>query len=252
MPNAQSPEALHQQLAVLLVNTPDLTGFDNKYNLPAQTVQWLGRASAVVQAAFPMAIMSIQLDHAIDQLIRTMRPEENARTIISLINRALAKLEIRLPASAQGAFVSVGSGFDAIAAFSKVLAAAKVDVLIVDPYMDESALTEFAVLVPEGVSVRLLTDSSSMRASLNPMAKRWVEQYGGARPLALRATAPRSLHDRLLIIDTADAWILTQSFKDFARRSPATLQRSDIETAKMKIGAYEEIWATATNVIVDG
>lgn len=164
------------------------------------------------------------------------------------MNRALAKLELQLPASARGAFVNVGSNFDAIAAFAKVLAAAHEDVVIVDPYMDEKALTEFAVLAPEGVSVRLLTDSSSMKASVELMAKKWIEQYASARPLALRATNPRTLHDRLLLIDGTDAWILTQSLKDFAQRSPASLQRTDPDTAKMKIDAYEGIWAGAAEV----
>jgi len=202
----------------------------------------------VVHAAGSLSILPAQLDIAIDNLIKTLRTKQNAQMIIALMNRALAQLELQLPASAQGAFVSVGSDFDAISAFAKVLTASRADVLIVDPYMDETALSDFAVLVPEGISVRLLTDSGSMKAGIEPMAKRWIEQYGDSRPLALRATSPRTLHDRLLLVDEAEAWILTQSLKDFAKRSPASLQRTDPETAKMKIGAYEGIWAGAAEV----
>lgn len=248
MANAQSPEAYYQQIAALLANVPDLTDFDEEWNLPDETVRWLSRASALVRAACPVEMFATQLDMTIDNLIATFQPKQNGRTIISLMNRALAKLEIQLPAAAQGAFVNVGSNFDAITAFAKVLAAVRDEVLIVDPYMDEKALTEFAVLVPEGVAIRLLTDSASMKASLEPMAEKWIEQYAGTRPIALRATAPKTLHDRLILVDGAEAWILTQSLKDFAQRSPASLQRTDPDTAKMKIDAYGDIWTDAAEV----
>lgn len=248
MSNSQSPEAYYQQLTALLASAPNLTDFDEEWTLPPDTIRWLGRASAVVRAAVPLGLVATQLDVAIDNLIKTLRTKENAKMIIALMNRALAQLELQLPASAQGAFVSVGSDFDTIAAFAKVLTAATVDVLIVDPYMDETALTDFAVLVSENIPVRLLTDSGSMKAGIEPMAKRWIEQYRDARPLALRATPPRTLHDRLLLVDGADAWILTQSLKDFAKRSPASLQRTDADTAKMKVDAYEGIWSAAAQI----
>ena len=43
-----------------------------------------------------------------------------------------------------------------MAAIGKVLGTAKRDVLIVDPYADEKALTDFAPLAREGISVRML------------------------------------------------------------------------------------------------
>ncbi|MED5546220.1 MAG: hypothetical protein VYD90_13300 [Pseudomonadota bacterium] len=140
MANTQSSEAYYQQIAALLADAPDLTDFDEDWSLPDETVRWLGHASALIRAAFPLETLSIQLDSTIDNLIKTFSPKQNARMIISLMNRALANLELQLPASAQGAFVNVGSDFDAIAAFAKVLTTARGDVLIVDPYMDEKAL----------------------------------------------------------------------------------------------------------------
>jgi hypothetical protein len=65
------------------------------------------------------------------------------------------------------------------------------------------------------------------------------------RPLEIRLAPARSLHDRLIIVDGAQAWTLTQSLKDFAARSPATIVKVDGETAGLKICAYDAIWRGA-------
>jgi len=58
--------------------------------------------------------------------------------------KAIAIAELDAPAGAQGAFIPVGNAFEAYSAIAKVLRSAASDVLIVDPYMDDSVLTDFA------------------------------------------------------------------------------------------------------------
>ena len=116
----------------------------------------------------------------------------------------------------------------------------------VDAYMDAKALTDFAPLAAEGVLIRLLTDSKyTARDALQAPAARWTRQYDRARPLEVRFTAPRLLHDRLIIVDGAQVWSLTQSLKDFAGRSPASVLRVDGDMARLKLEAYAEMWASA-------
>jgi hypothetical protein len=69
----------------------------------------------------------------------------------------------------------------------------------------------------------------------------WTSQHGTSRPLGVRLAPPRALHDRAILIDGMTAWILTQSIKDFAKRSPAEIVRAD-DTASLKIAAYEAVW----------
>ena len=152
---------------------------------------------------------------------------------------------MRSPAASAGAFIPVGNTFDAFAAISKLLKDAIKDVLIVDPYLDETALTEFGLAVPAGIPLRLLADTSSHKATLLPASTRWIAQHGPSRPLAVRLAAPKTLHDRAIFVDGERAWTLTQSLKDFAKRSPAEIVRAD-DTAALKIAAYEAIWAAAT------
>ena len=158
--------------------------------------------------------------------------------------RALAAAELKAPPSVQGTFIPVGNSFDAFAALTKVLQTESSDVLIIDHYMDETALTEFAGTVADGISLRLLADEADHKQTLATAANRWVAQHKSNRPLAVRLAPPKSLHDRAIFIDQRTAYTLTQSLKDFAKRSPAEIVRAD-DTAALKIAAYEAIWVTA-------
>jgi hypothetical protein len=149
------------------------------------------------------------------------------------------------PVASDGAFIDAGNVLDAFAAIGNVLANAKADVLVVDPYMDEKALTEFAHLVPRGTSIRLLADAQGHKPTLAPAAKRWVAQYGSAHPLEVRLSAARSLHDRLIVVDEKEVWVLTQSLNAFAARAPASIVKVDSETATLKIDAYKGLWQGA-------
>jgi hypothetical protein len=140
----------------------------------------------------------------------------------------------------------VGNAFDALTAIGKIFGAAKRDVLIVDPYMDEKALTDFALLAPEHVEIRLLSDEHTAKPSLSVAAKRWTAQYGTNRPLAAKLAPAKTLHDRLIMVDEVTVWVLTQSLNAFATRSPASIVRVDDETANLKIAAYKAMWGNAT------
>jgi hypothetical protein len=214
--------------------------------LSPETNLWLGRICAAVEATGSLSD-SFNLDQQVRNLHSAGRPNA-AQRIYTIIYRALARAELQAPAGMSGTFIPVGNSFDAFAALSKILKDAKKDVLIVDPYMDETALTEFGVAVPENVLLRLLTDTANHKPTLAPAANKWVNQYGTARPLAVRLAPPKSLHDRAIFVDGAGAWTLTQSLKDLAKRAPAEIVRVD-DIATLKIPAYEAIWKTAAVVV---
>ncbi|AIV49889.1 hypothetical protein X899_2456 [Burkholderia pseudomallei TSV 25] len=234
------PESLYVQLGRLVETTPDLT---RPGPISAETNQWLGRAAALVEASGDLGDL-VTLKVAAQNLDSVLR-EPNAQTIVAIVHRALARAELKAPAASQGAFIPVGESFSAFAAVSKILTAAHLGVLIVDPYADAKVLTDFAVLAPEGVPVRVLSDAGSAKASLKPAAESWLKQYGTTRPLEIRLSPARSLHDRLITIDEIQVWTLTQSLKDFAARSPASIVRVDSETAGLKIEAYAVLWRDA-------
>lgn len=238
------PESLYMQLGQIIATMPDLTD-SGPYQ--AGVLQWLGRAAALVEASGDITDSATFKNITARLHFPHLRPSLTQQMAL-LLHRALARAEIHAPASAQGSFIPVGEPFSAIAAVSKVLSGARQSVLIVDPYADAKALTDFAGLAPEGVQVRILSDAGTVKPSLKPAAESWSKQYGGTRPLEIRLAPARSLHDRIITVDDSQAWTLTQSLKDFAARSPASIVKVDAETAGLKISAYGTIWQGATTL----
>jgi hypothetical protein len=234
-------EALYVRLGRLIETMPDL---ENNHSQEVRV--WLGRAFAVVEQTKDLVDTGSFRDactelHAPDHT----RHERAKNKIVDVLYRRLGVAELNAPVSAQGAFIPAGNAFDAMAAVGKVLQTATGDVLIVDPYLNEKALTDFAPLAPEHCRIRLLADQQNHKGTLKPAAERWSVQFKTARPLEVRLAPPRSLHDRLILLDSATAFVLTQSLNAFAGRSPASIIRSDDEIAKLKIAAYQDMWNAA-------
>ncbi len=152
---------------------------------------------------------------------------------------------VNAPAHARGSFIPAGNAFDAFASLSTILGSATKEALIVDPYMDEKVLTDFAVLLQETVQIKLLSDVGTVKPSLSPAVKKWKAQYTVTRALDARLAPARTLHDRLVIVDSKEAWVLTQSLNAFAQRSPASIVNVDPETAQLKVAAYDQMFASA-------
>ena len=167
---------------------------------------------------------------------------------MNALYRAIAKVELSLPASAQGAFIAAGNAFDAAAAAARILQEAKARALIVDPYLGAKVLETCALLASEGVTIDLLAAKGRVKAALEPLARAWVKQHGASRPLRLRLADPRLLHDRLIIVDDRDAWDVSQSFEDLASRAPATLGKAHADHATLKVASYCETFTDAEQV----
>jgi hypothetical protein len=234
---------LYQQLGRLLETPPDLSSYQACVHPTA--LHWLGRGHALVNAVYGgVGIDAISFSAAVDRM-RSAAWSSAVQQVFQILYRALSHCELHLPAGSAGSFVPVGNSFDAFAALSKIFAAATTDVMIVDPYMDQAALIDFGLAVPEGVPLRLLADKNGHKATLQPAAQKWIAQYGKSRPLSVRLAPARSLHDRAIFINRHEAWTITQSLKDFAKRAPAEIVRVD-SIAPLKLDAYEAIWATAS------
>ncbi|MNQ61802.1 hypothetical protein D3C85_761230 [compost metagenome] len=230
----QEASVLYSQLALLLEQCPpDL--------LERNGPLWMGRVHAIIQRA-DVGMDAVEFSvksTGLSSLPGMQRQQRSALMVIAY--RALAALERRMPTESAGEFIHPGNVFDAYSAISKVLSSATEDLLIVDPYMDEMILTEYGSSVRPGVVVRLLADQGTYKQSLLPALARWRQQHGETRPTELRLAPPRRLHDRAIFVDCAHAWTLTQSIKDFAKRSPGHISRADA-IAHEKREAYEAIW----------
>jgi hypothetical protein len=145
----------------------------------------------------------------------------------------------------EGSFIAAGGVFDAFQAVGKVLATAASDVLIVDAYGGHEVL-DYALATPELVKLRVLADRARYQKSLKPAGEKWSAQFGASRPLELRLTAPKTLHDRLIIVDQKAVWSVGQSFNALATRVHTSISRLEPEIASQKLDAYATMWNSAS------
>lgn len=238
MAPARDAADLYARMKALAAEMPNFTPGEQA----PETLLWLGRAAALIEQlrdlgdfiTFKVACQDLDGPLASDHI-------QQIRTIFY---RTLAKAEAQAPVGAQGAFIAVDSAVDAFLGIQKVLETARTSILVIDPYMD-AKVTEFARAAPDGIPVHLLTSDKNSRPDLAPAISRWPTQFP-SRPLEARAVPARQLHDRVIVIDGRDAWLVSQSLKDLAGRSPATIQKLDPEAAALKVAFYEETWAQAT------
>lgn len=239
-----SPEEIYVNFGRLLEEAPNFRASDS---LRPEEMKWMARAHALLNAAgmkMEAATVQVQMD-----MIMTASPftrGDYADKLLAAVHRALAAAELSAPSAVRGAFISAGSAFDAMAVVGRVLATATRSARIVDPYMDEKALTDFALLADPSVRIELLADAATVKPTLNPASTRWKAQYQQDRHLEARLSAPKALHDRLIIIDGTSVYTLSQSLNAFAARSPASIIRIDGDASGLKIAAYETFWQAAT------
>lgn len=235
------PDRLYHELGYLIAEMPNM--YTDDWQTPAGQ-RWLGRAAALVEQGGNLADIAT-FTVAVENLHSTRSYLDHVQQITAVLYRVLGRAELQASPSVRGAFIPVGESFSAFTALSKILTGAQNTVMFVDPYADANLLTDFAVLVPEGIRIHVLADANARKASLAPAVRHWEQQYGSIRPLEARLASNRSLHDRLIIIDERESWSLGQSFNALATRAPTSILRADPETAQLKIEAHAQIWQGA-------
>ena len=80
--------------------------------------------------------------------------------------------------------------------------------------------------------------------------RRWVTDEPRTK-LEIRQASRKALHDRLIIFGRDDVHLVSQSFKDIAARSPASIQKASPEVAEGKQEHYEELWREAETILLN-
>jgi hypothetical protein len=239
-------EEIYVHLGRLIESMPNLENFGSNKD---ECMVWLARAYAINLLGNDIqdrVQFKTSQAHFVSGSTAHMRVA--ARTIHSILLRQLAVLELRVAPASKGTFIPVGSSFDAFTAIAQIFSSAQTDILIVDPYMDSKILTDFAPTIRDNVQTRLLSDQQTHKPDLISAAAFWKAQYQTARPMSVRLSAPRQLHDCLILTDNLNAWTVTQSFKDIALRSPASIVKSDLGTTNLKVDSYGAMWSLASVV----
>jgi hypothetical protein len=238
-------ERIYFEIKNLVETMPNLNG-----TITPEVMMWLGRAQAIIRRS-ARETEAARFETSADVLLGA-NSAYGSSTAVSYINsilfRALGNAEMGAPLGAQGTYIPAGNSFDALAAVGKIFATAKSSLLIVDPYADDKLLREFAPLAAESTLFRILSDDHGVKPSFAPAVSRWQRQYQQTRRLEARLSPARQLHDRLIIVDEREVWIVTQSFNALAERAPASLSKFAADSAQLKLDSYRLMWDAATPI----
>lgn len=229
-------------LRSLIDRAPDLQTCD--LNDP-QVQRWLGQAYAAVEESGDL-VEAIQFRTRSDSLDGVLR-NQNAATIRGMLQRLLARLESKMPPALGAAFIGKGDLWLAFTRISDIFGQAASDLFVVDPYLSDSILREYAERLADGVTLRLLTTKNKHTTLLTVAAEKWRATHQN-RPLEVRIAAYATIHDRIIAVDKREVWVVTQSLKDLATNAPATVTRFDEDLTPRKLDAYELIWTQASVV----
>ncbi len=259
-----TPEAICLKLRELITSMPNLAQDHSAMNVQI----WLGDIEALVRKSGEVMefrnLMAerkrLEIFTSVDVFWDTRKSAHlNIRAILIRVqsvmqlkaNEAIQAEEraakVKAPDVLQESFIGAGKGFDAFTAIAKVFGKATKEILIVDPYLDEKIFTDFMLAIPEHIPAKLLaSNKNNKRGILQPAFSRWVKQYSSTRPTELKVASDKELHDRLVIVDSTEVWILSQSFNNFAERAPASIMLS--QTPKLKIEFYKNMWNNAESI----
>lgn len=242
-PQKNSPEQL---LALLQAAIRDAPVFEYEKPLSEVELRWLGRSDALLEASGGLSAL-ISFRTARDALGSYRHSRDK---ILLPLYDALSRTELLVPESLQGAFIPAGDTWNGYAAIIKIVQRECNTLLIVDPYLNSDFYIHFAPHCAASMNTRCLTvQQPQYHASLLASVQKWqADTTSKPHPVELRFAPKGELHDRLIIIDGKEVWLISQSIKDIAKNSPASVTRAEEELSQMKAQHYEEIWQKSTQL----
>ncbi len=200
---------------------------------------WLGQAHALVNRWNTLEGASFRMtsDFLGSELTRNI----NLAKIFGTLNRAIADLELQLPAT-QGQAFGPGAIYDFFKALNSVISSAQTSLLIVDPYIDDTVFDAYLSGLPSGIAVRLLVEGYT--AKVAPAVKKFSGQYNAT----IEARRSKEFHDRVIFVDASECWVLGQSIRKAAESKPTYLAPLSPDIAKLKLTHYENVWSQAQTI----
>jgi len=237
-----TPETLYLELGRLIADIPELASGP----ITADVQRCLARANALVKSSGSLTD-AVQLKVASENLDGPLRVR-NAETITNILHRMFVKAEANVPREVRGSVLLIGGNLDAYRAIGRLLVTASSDVLLVEPDAGGKFIADYAILTTERITVRLLADEAQYRPSLIRGIQQWQQRFGDTRNLMVRVASANTLHERLILLDSARGWVLGAPFGQLAKRRHTILVRMRPEEEARKLAVYAEIWRQAKSL----
>jgi hypothetical protein len=170
------------------------------------------------------------------QLNYNARIERYEATLLS----SIAELEASLPEPEVRGAYDAGDEWAFYKDLKEMLTTAKIDIFIVDNYLNTEIFELYAAAVRAGVTFRLLTDQ--LKGNLEAVAKK----YAASHSVDLRSGP--DVHDRHIFVDDR-CWIVGQSIKDAAKKKPTYMVEAGKGMVLTLRKIYEDLWTKAVVVV---
>jgi hypothetical protein len=235
-----------QLLALLEAAIREAPPFVYQEELTDSDMRWLGRADALLEASggVPALVSFRTARHSLGGY------NHSREKLLIPLHDAYSRMELFVPAALQGAFIPGGDTWNGYAAIVKIMQLECDDLLVVDPYLNSVIYTDLAPHTVAKKGVRCITSRrTENHAALFASSKKWLsDPISANRPVEVRYAPSSTLHDRLIIVDEKQVWLVSQSLKDIAKRSPASVSRADGELAEMKVRHYNDLWLKSISI----
>ena len=128
--------------------------------------------------------------------------------------------------------------YDFLRDLKEIILGAQTEVFVVDPDFDGQSFETYLGPLGSGCSIRVLCSRYSSDVAGHAVA------FGAQHGVSPELRKSQDLHDRLVIIDSSDCWIVGGSIKD-AGKKPTYLVPLQPSIAPTKIEIYESLWLQA-------
>lgn len=231
------PEQLLTLLEAAIREAPPFT---YQQPLTDEELRWLGRADALVEVCG--SISTLVSFRTARQHLGTYSHDRNG--LLIPLHDCYSRIELIVPTASKGSFIPGGDTWNGYVAIVKIMQTKCEDLIIVDPYANSVIYTDLAPHSSAQKGVRCLTSKRpENHPGLIASAAKWAgDELSKSHAIDVRYAPLGSLHDRLIAIDGKDVWLISQSLKDIAKKSPASVSRAEAEIAAMKVSHYNELW----------
>ncbi|MCB1667999.1 MAG: hypothetical protein R3E73_04695 [Porticoccaceae bacterium] len=199
--------------------------------------EWLSKLGAIFNALGATHTVT----HRTNMSILSQHRDFALNNIVSQIGDVIEELRLDLELDGKSEIGSVYQPGDVYSFFSDlkaIIANAQQTITIVDPYFTGEAFDAYLSTCSQGVSINILSERYT--DDLKSYAEKHAAQFGTS--IELRKS--KEIHDRLVIIDQSECWIIGNSIKDAAKKSTYLIPLSPTIAAS-KIEIYSQIQARA-------
>lgn len=240
-PDPTEKQVVLLKLRSLIENLPNFPASASEVDPRGPVQTWLSSARALLRRLDKNA--KIHLDTNAAMAGRYWQYSINE--LVRFVTDAIAELELDLDLDGRSEIANVyssGQEYQLFQDIEEILFRAKTDLLIVDPYLSGSAFGEFISEAAKSTPTRILTEKST--DELMGYVRRHIAQYNS--DISVRKS--KGIHDRLLISDQEECWILGGSIKDAARKKPTYLMPVLPRFVAAKVEIYNQIWQAGTSL----